>query len=172
MFKIGQPVIFYQRRKENPLGDKVYTAVITDIQLNLRRERTMCKLYRCNMNDLDVSEYEEAVKNKLGIYKRINFLLPYNPTLYKNILEWLWQVSYLITEKVYDLFPITLSQTAPLIDKIKEMDGKQLKEESKQAIGFDINKPINSLDFQRGYKKINYKVISHGYKNYQKFKKT
>jgi hypothetical protein len=167
MFRIGQPVIFYQRRKENPLKDKTYTAIITDVQTNIRRERTMFKLYRCNLNHLTEEEYETAIKDKLGTYKRANFVIPYDPRIYQNILEWIWQVRYLLTEKVYDMFPVKPNKTASLVDKIKKINGKEFKEEAKEAIGFNPEGIVESKDFNRGYKMIDYKRIAKGYRTYK-----
>lgn len=164
-FRIGQPVILYQRKKENPMKDVVYPAIITDIRHNARKERTMAKVWRCNPQNLERREYEDALAQKKGVYKRINFLIPYTPERYKMILEWLWQVRYIFGELVYSFFPISENSdfaTKPLLANLVSVDAEKAKKDAIKAVGFDSKLLNNGKDFKRGYKMIDYKELVKG----------
>jgi hypothetical protein len=158
-FKIGQPVIVYQRRKENPLKDKVFMGFVTHINSNHRKERKMIKVYRCNLLDLSEEEYDKAMKECDGVYYRKNFLLPYSPELYRNILEWFWQVRYLLVEKVYDFFPLTLKNDEGFLNKIKSLDAEQYRQEAINAVGFETTL-LTPLQEKRGYNRLDYRKIT------------
>lgn len=158
-YRVGDPVIVYHRFKENPLKDKCFCGIITDLKPNLRPERFMFRIWRCAVEDITEDQYKGAIEAREGQWVRKNFLLPYSKTLYRNVLEFLWQVRYLLTEKVYTLFPISSGTPNTLfLEHIQGQDADKFRKEAIIACGFD--KPARKVDADRGYKRVNYKKIA------------
>ena len=158
-YKIGDPVIVYRRYKENPLKDVAFCGIITEQECSMHKERHMLRIFRCCIEDLAKEEYQEAIEGRKGVICRKNHCLPYSAQLYRNVLEFLWQMRYLITHKLYDFFPIDVRRpSTEFLGHVQGIAPAKFRAEAVAAVG--LSKPKKNFEKKQGYRRIDYKLLA------------